>query len=82
MIEAYEGMCQLINKTGACGQCRGLRELAPESNQGPDLVQIEVKPGVRPSLSKASSTPGSTSSAPPSWKRVEAGRCTRTSSTP
>jgi RNA polymerase sigma-70 factor (ECF subfamily) len=46
MIEAYEGMCQLINKTGACWQCRGLRELAPEANQGPDLVQIEVKPGI------------------------------------
>jgi hypothetical protein len=46
MIEAYEGMCQLINKTGACWQCRGLRELAPQSNQGADLVQIEVKPGV------------------------------------
>ena len=46
MIEAYEGMCQLINKTGACWQCRGLRELAPAQNQGPDLVQIEVKPGV------------------------------------
>jgi RNA polymerase sigma-70 factor (ECF subfamily) len=46
MIEAYEGMCQLINKTGACWQCRGLRELAPESNQGPALVQIEVAPGV------------------------------------
>jgi RNA polymerase sigma-70 factor (ECF subfamily) len=46
MIEAYEGMCQLINKGGACWQCRGLRELAPQANQGPDLVQIEVKPGV------------------------------------
>jgi RNA polymerase sigma-70 factor (ECF subfamily) len=46
MIEAYDGMCQLINKTGACWQCRGLRELAPPSNQGPDLVQIEVGPGV------------------------------------
>jgi RNA polymerase sigma-70 factor (ECF subfamily) len=46
MIEAYEGMCQLINKTGACWQCRGLRELAPASNQGADLVQIEVRPGV------------------------------------
>jgi RNA polymerase sigma-70 factor (ECF subfamily) len=46
MIDAYEGMCQLINKTGACWQCRGLRELAPASNQGPDLVQIEVRPGV------------------------------------
>jgi RNA polymerase sigma-70 factor (ECF subfamily) len=46
MTEAYEGMCQLINKTGACWQCRGLRELAPEANQGPDLVRIEVRPGV------------------------------------
>jgi RNA polymerase sigma-70 factor (ECF subfamily) len=46
MIEAYEGMCQLINKTGACWQCRGIRELAPEANQGPDLVRIEVRPGV------------------------------------
>ena len=46
MIEAYDGMCQLINKTGACWQCRGLRELAPAANQGPDLVQIEVTPGV------------------------------------
>lgn len=46
MVEAYQGMCQLINKTGACWQCRGLRELAPASNQGSDLVQIEVKPGV------------------------------------
>jgi RNA polymerase sigma-70 factor, ECF subfamily len=46
MIEAYEGLCQLIKKTGACWQCRGLRELAPERNQGPDLVRIEVKPGV------------------------------------
>jgi RNA polymerase sigma-70 factor (ECF subfamily) len=47
MTEAYEGMCQLINKTGACWQCRGLRELAPPSNRGPDLVRIEVKPGIR-----------------------------------
>jgi RNA polymerase sigma-70 factor (ECF subfamily) len=47
MIQAFDGMCQLINKTGACWQCRGLRELAPAPNQGPDLVQIEVRPGVR-----------------------------------
>jgi RNA polymerase sigma-70 factor (ECF subfamily) len=46
MIEAYDGMCQLINKTGACWQCRGLREIAPAANQGPDLVQIELGPGV------------------------------------
>jgi RNA polymerase sigma-70 factor, ECF subfamily len=46
MIDGYEGMCQLINKTGACWQCRGLRELAPAANQGSDLLQIEVKPGI------------------------------------
>lgn len=46
MIEAYEGMCQLINKTGACWQCRSLRELTPESTRGPELVQLEVGPGV------------------------------------
>jgi RNA polymerase sigma-70 factor (ECF subfamily) len=46
MTEAYQGMCQLINKTGACWQCRGLRDLAPPSNQGPDLVRIEVQPGL------------------------------------
>jgi RNA polymerase sigma-70 factor (ECF subfamily) len=46
MIQSYEGLCQLINKEGACWQCRGLREFAPQANRGPDLVQIEVKPGV------------------------------------
>lgn len=46
MISSYEGLCQLINKSGACWQCRGLREFAPEANRGADLVQIEVKPGI------------------------------------
>jgi RNA polymerase sigma-70 factor (ECF subfamily) len=46
MIRSYEGLCQLINKEGACWQCRSLREFAPEANRGADLVQIEVKPGV------------------------------------
>lgn len=45
MIESYEGLCQLINKTGVCHQCRGLRELAPADHRGDDLVQIEVAPG-------------------------------------
>ena len=45
MTQSYEGLCQLINKTGACWQCRGLREFTPEANQGQDLVQIEVAPG-------------------------------------
>lgn len=45
MIERYEGLCQLINKTGVCHQCRGLREFAPAEHRGQDLVQIEVAPG-------------------------------------
>ncbi len=45
MIESYEGLCQLINKTGLCHQCRGLHEFTPEKHRGMDLVQIEVAPG-------------------------------------
>ena len=45
MTQSYDGLCQLINKTGACWQCRGLREFTPEANRGQDLVQIEVLPG-------------------------------------
>ena len=45
MTQSYEGLCQLINKTGACWQCRGLREFTPEPNRGHDLIQIEVLPG-------------------------------------
>jgi RNA polymerase sigma-70 factor (ECF subfamily) len=46
MIEDYEGLCALINKTGVCHQCRGLREIASEEHRGPDLVEIEVAPGI------------------------------------
>jgi RNA polymerase sigma-70 factor (ECF subfamily) len=46
LAESYEGLCQLINKTGACWQCQGLREFAPEWKRGEDLVRIEVAPGV------------------------------------
>jgi len=46
MIRSYDGLCQLIKKEGPCRQCRGLREFAPEANRGPDLVQIEVAPGL------------------------------------
>jgi len=45
MIESYDGLCQLINKTGVCHQCRGLREFTHEANRGIDLVQIELAPG-------------------------------------
>ncbi len=46
MIKNYEGLCALINKQGACWQCKGLREIAPAAHQGADLVQITVRPGV------------------------------------
>jgi RNA polymerase sigma-70 factor, ECF subfamily len=46
MIGDYEGLCALVNKQGVCHQCRGLREITPQQNRGPDLVQIEVAPGV------------------------------------
>lgn len=46
MMSTYEGLCQLINKTGVCWQCHGLREFTPEAHRGADLVQIEVAPGL------------------------------------
>jgi RNA polymerase sigma-70 factor (ECF subfamily) len=46
MTEDFEGLCALINKSGVCHQCRGLREIADENHRGPDLVQIEVAPGL------------------------------------
>jgi RNA polymerase sigma-70 factor (ECF subfamily) len=46
MMGDFEGLCALINKTGVCYQCRALREISGEANRGPDLVQIEVAPGL------------------------------------
>jgi RNA polymerase sigma-70 factor, ECF subfamily len=46
MIDDYSGLCALINKDGLCYQCRGLQEIAGEGHSGPNLVQIEVAPGV------------------------------------
>lgn len=46
MIGDFDGLCALINKSGVCYQCRALREISGELNRGPDLVQIEVAPGV------------------------------------
>jgi len=45
MIGSYEGLCQLINKTGVCWQCKGLREFAGPGHRD-ELVQIEVAPGL------------------------------------
>lgn len=46
MTRDFEGLCALINKEGVCHQCRGLRELGLPNRAGPDLVQIELAPGV------------------------------------
>lgn len=42
MMQEYDGLCRLIGKEGACWQCRGLREIAPEANRSDDFVQITV----------------------------------------
>lgn len=34
MEREFEGLCALVHKQGACWQCRGLREAAPEAGQG------------------------------------------------
>jgi RNA polymerase sigma-70 factor, ECF subfamily len=46
MIEDYDGLCALINKSGVCYQCSALRQIAPAGHRGADLVRIEVAPGV------------------------------------
>ena len=46
MIQSYEGLCQLINKTGLCWQCKGLHDMAGPGHST-ELVQIEVAPGVK-----------------------------------
>lgn len=41
MIKTYDGLCQLINKTGRCYQCVTLREFAPEPQRGELITKIE-----------------------------------------
>jgi RNA polymerase sigma-70 factor (ECF subfamily) len=45
MTGDYEGLCALINKSGVCYQCRGLRDNSQGAHRGSDLVQIEAAPG-------------------------------------
>src|SRR5271156_341984 len=42
MTGDYEGLCALINKSGVCYQCEGLREGTVAEHRGANLVQIEV----------------------------------------
>ncbi len=44
MQEAFDGLCALINKQGACYQCEGLRESTPDQRRGPTVSEIG-KPG-------------------------------------
>ncbi len=46
MVRSFEGLCTLINKQGACWQCKTLREMTPEANRGADLVEITVAPNL------------------------------------
>jgi RNA polymerase sigma-70 factor, ECF subfamily len=46
MVASYDGLCQLINKTGVCWQCKGLQQFAGPDHSGKELIQIEVAPGV------------------------------------
>jgi RNA polymerase sigma-70 factor (ECF subfamily) len=36
----FEGLCSLVNKAGVCYQCKGLRDAAPVSRQGPDIPEV------------------------------------------
>jgi RNA polymerase sigma-70 factor (ECF subfamily) len=41
MIGTFDGLCQLVNKTGRCYQCVTLRDFAPEGSRGGLISQIE-----------------------------------------
>lgn len=41
MTQTFDGLCQLINKTGRCYQCQTLREFAPEGRRGELLTHIQ-----------------------------------------
>lgn len=45
MTKHYDGLCQLINKTGICDQCRSLRDFSAQGHKGSDLVSIEAQAG-------------------------------------
>lgn len=45
MAGHFDGLCQLINKTGVCYQCRGLRDYCPEGHKGANLASIDVPAG-------------------------------------
>ena len=53
MTEHFDGLCQLINKTGRCYQCVTLREFAPEPRRSELITRIEPADGSHENLSGA-----------------------------
>jgi predicted DNA-binding protein (UPF0251 family) len=53
MTEHFDGLCQLINKTGRCYQCVTLREFAPERFRSELITRIEPAGGSHENLSEA-----------------------------
>ena len=41
MIESYAGLCQLINMTGVCWQCKGLQEFAGAGRLGIACTMVD-----------------------------------------
>jgi len=41
MTTSFDGLCQLINKTGRCYQCVTLRDFAPEPSRSELITRIE-----------------------------------------
>ncbi len=39
MQTSFEGLCALVNKGGACWQCKGLREASPVEQRGPSVPE-------------------------------------------
>jgi RNA polymerase sigma-70 factor, ECF subfamily len=53
MTEHFDGLCQLINKTGPCYQCVTLRDFAPERSRAELITRIEPAGGSHRNLSEA-----------------------------
>src|SRR3984957_7100606 len=54
MIKSFDGLCQLVNKTGRCYQCVTLRDFAPEGSRGGLITRIEPADPRHGDISEAS----------------------------
>jgi hypothetical protein len=53
MTEHFDGLCQLINKTGRCYQCVTLRDFAPGRSRAELITRIDPAEGSHGNLSEA-----------------------------